>query len=242
MYEFQKNLQNDIVEKFEKSITQKGFAAYKEIFDLIESVKDSFYRSYKDETEKEASNSWRVWKGNLYELLIYKLIEFLCKDSDFGVMDESELNSQQDIQSQIELNYQGGSCLPDIDVLIYDKERRKIVVVFSCKTSFRDRISMVAYWAIKIHQKSSDIKYVFLTADNDNALSKKSKIDRKARLILEDTDGAFVMNDDVEEGDKIQHFNKLLDYLESLGIYKSKNIKGSAKGKKSARQAKKHSA
>jgi len=214
--DFKNDLKEKALKEFYDLFKKFGFNSFKKINLIINRFKEVYYKGYKGEAPGQ---SWRVWKGNLFEDLIYKLIGFYVENSNIDLAKETDLGKKdseimQKLRDQTLIKYTRGEILPDSDVILYNKQSLKVLAILSCKTSFRDRISMVGYWSLKLKEKS--IKYIFITLDEDEAFSTISSKRKKARLILEDTDGAFILNENVKEDSFIKNFSHFKSFLDNL--------------------------
>ncbi|MGB9608514.1 MAG: BsaWI family type II restriction enzyme, partial [bacterium] len=74
------------------------------------------------------------------------------------------------------------------------------------------------YWKLKLSQDqvTKDIKVFFITPDEDGTLKKRMPA-KKGRAIVEmDTDGGYVMSEEVEESEKVKKFDKFISDLRGL--------------------------
>lgn len=112
-----------------------------------------------------------------------------------------------------------GSHLPDVDLIIYQPESCKVLVVISSKITLRERIAQTGYWKIKLSDDklTKHIKVFFITPDEEGTLTTK-KPAKKGRAIVEiDTDGAYVMSESpVEESNKVKMFDNFVSDLRKL--------------------------
>ena len=134
---------------------------------------------------------------------------------------ESNLSEELgQIKRNLLIDYgQFGYHLPDVDIIIYDPETKKVIAVLSSKVTLRERIAQTGYWKIKLQNQglTKHIKVYFVTPDEDGTLTIKDPA-KKGRAIVEiDTDGSYVLSEtDIKESDKVKMFDKFIDDLKEL--------------------------
>lgn len=81
--------------------------------------------------------------------------------------------------------------LPDVDILLVEKETNAVRAIISCKTSLRERLTETAFWKREIEKiGNKKLKLIFITTDKDNEL----KIDTNRYILLHVIDCTFVTN------------------------------------------------
>jgi len=121
---------------------------------------------------------------------------------------------------ELKIIYEGNRTkLIDNDLIVYSKNKGKIVCVLSVKKSLRERAGQTAYWMMKKKEQRKDFKYIFVTPDVDNELLP----DRKWRVILaSEMDAVFVIGENKAhekykpDGNFYVGEDKLIDYVKSL--------------------------
>ncbi len=216
----------DLIKIYETKKVKYGSQAYRHISSVLKEAKE---QHEKDFTGEDHEQSWRAFKGKSLE----KLIEYIIMDEIRGLGLEiingntlektNESNLPEDI-AQIKRNLlidfgQFGYHLPDVDIIIYDPETKKVIAVISSKVTLRERIAQTGYWKIKLQNQelTKHIKVYFVTPDEDGTLTIK-KPTKKGRAIVEvDTDGSYVLSEaDIEESNKVKMFDKFIDDLKNL--------------------------
>ena len=214
----------DLIKIYETKKVKYGSQAYRHISSVLKEAKE---QHEKDFTGEDHEQSWRAFKGKSLE----KLIEYIIMDEIRGLEiingntleKTNESNLPEDI-AQIKRNLlidfgQFGYHLPDVDIIIYDPETKKVIAVISSKVTLRERIAQTGYWKIKLQNQelTKHIKVYFVTPDEDGTLTIK-KPTKKGRAIVEvDTDGSYVLSEaDIEESNKVKMFDKFIDDLKNL--------------------------
>jgi len=123
------------------------------------------------------------------------------------------------VRRNIVVFYDQYAIVPDADIVIYDKNSYKVIVVLSCKASLRERIAQAAYWKIKL--QSADVtKHILcylISSDKDSDFKNSGENISRNRIIVEfgELDGAYILRDIPESG-KIKHFNKIFRDLNDI--------------------------
>lgn len=109
--------------------------------------------------------------------------------------------------------------MPDVDLVIYEPRKRKIIAIVSTKIILRERIAQIRYWKLKLMQDevTKHVKVFFITPDEDKTLTSRNPA-KKGRAIVEvDTDGSYVMNEEtIEESDKVKTFDRFFEDLKRI--------------------------
>ena len=148
---------------------------------------NSFY-----DNSRSLDQAWKTCKGSLYEFAVFKFIEqIISKDPNLKsrfkvVMGDETLALHREqivIKNWCEI-------LPDVDIIIVEKEIDSVKVVISCKTSLRERLTETAFWKRELekNENTRDIKLAFVTTDKDNEL----KIDTNRYILLHVIDCTFI--------------------------------------------------
>jgi type II restriction enzyme len=221
----------DLMGLYEEKRRTYGIDVYKHISELFEEAKKMHHKDWlKHPTAmNDHEQSWRAWKGKNLEKLVLHMLKTEIESLGLRIIEGNKLertsgqNLPRDL-SQVKRNLlvdfgEFGSHLPDIDLVVYEPKTLRILAVISSKVTLRERIAQTGYWKIKLSRDevTKHIKVFFVTPDEDNTLSVK-KPAKKGRAIVEiDTDGSYVMSQNlVEETDKVKMFDKLIDDLKEL--------------------------
>ena len=229
----------DLLKLYKKKKLQYGGETFKHISELLREAKEFHKRDWaKSPTPKgDHDQSWRAFKGKNLEKLVIHIIEdqverLGLKIVSGNILERATGNKLPKELSQVKRNLlvdygEFGSHLPDVDIIIYDPPKSKVIAVISSKVTLRERIAQTGYWKIKLGQDeiTKHIKVFFITPDEDKTLSKREPI-KKGRAIVEvDTDGSYVMTEeDLVESDRVKKFDKFAKDLENL-IYAKKSGK-----------------
>lgn len=216
----------DLIKIYETKKEKYGAQAYRHISNVLKEAKG---QHKKDFTGNDHEQSWRAFKGKNLEKLIEYIITDEVRDLGLEVINGNTLERTNEsnlpenigqIKRNLLIDYgQFGYHLPDVDIIIYNPETKKVIAVISSKVTLRERIAQTGYWKIKLYNQSltKHIKVYFVTPDEDGTLSIKNPA-KKGRAIVEvDTDGSYVLSEtNIEESDKVKMFDKFIDDLKSL--------------------------
>ena len=125
---------------------------------------------------KSVDQAWKTYKGALYEYAVFKAIK--------QVIDNSRLRNSLKVlkgreiyiyRNQIAIR-NWNDILPDVDLLIVNKNNQLVKAIASCKTSLRERLTETAFWKRELERyaNTKNIKVMFITIDKDGELKNES--------------------------------------------------------------------
>lgn len=208
---------------------QYGSEAYKYISQLLEEVKELHRKDWLKRPTKRGDHeqSWRAFKGKNLEKIIQFIISEEVESMGLKVINGNSLERSNKlslelskIKRNLAIDYgEFGLHLPDVDIIIYDPKKFKVLVVISSKVTLRERIAQTGYWKLKLlkDEATKHIKVYFITPDEDGTLKYKSPA-KKGRAILEvDLDGSYILTkEDIEESNKVKLFEHFIEDLKRL--------------------------
>lgn len=140
---------------------------------------------------KDKNQSWRNIKG----LGLEKVLEYIITRHLEAL--SLELISVKKAKEQVEIDFgEYGLHLPDVDLLVYQPSRKRILAILSIKSSLRERATHTAYWRMKLRAQSNtkNIRVFLLTPNSDDDL-RSNRAPKKNRAVLEtDIDAIYVVN------------------------------------------------
>ncbi len=140
---------------------------------------------------KNVSQSWRNVKGLGLERVIEHILARQLEPLNL------DLISVDEARERVEIDFgEYGSHLPDVDLVVYQPSRNRILAILSIKSSLRERATQTAYWRLKLHAQSNtkNIRVFLLTPNSDDDLRSRRK-PKKNRAVLEtDIDAIYVVN------------------------------------------------
>ena len=140
---------------------------------------------------KNKSQSWRNVKGLGLEKVIEHILERQLEPLNLDLIPVKEA------REKVEIDFgEYGSHLPDVDLIVFQPSRNRILAILSVKTSLRERATQTAYWRLKLHAQSNtkNIRVFLLTPNSDDDL-RNDRMPKKNRAVLEtDIDAIYVVN------------------------------------------------
>lgn len=219
----------DLKDLYLKKKEQLRAETYKHISELLKEAKEIHKQDWlKHPTPSEDhEQSWRAFKGKNLEKLIQFIITEEVEDLGLKVVNGNKLERSVNlplelskVKRNLAINYgEFGLHLPDVDIIIYNPDNYKILVVISSKVTLRERIAQTGYWKFKLSQDEATrhIRVYFMTPDEDRTLTYK-KPTKKGRAIVEvDLDGSYVLTEEeIEESNKVKLFEHFIEDLKGL--------------------------
>jgi len=219
----------DLKELYLQKEEQYGVDTYRYVSQILKEAK-VFHK--KDWLKLHASGgdheqSWRAFKGKNLEKLIQFIITKEVEDLGLKVVNGNKLERSKKLPSELShvkrnlaVDYgEFGLHLPDVDIIIYNPNSYKVLVVISSKVTLRERIAQTGYWKLKLLQDEATkhIRVYFVTPDEDGTLTNK-KPTKKGRAIVEvDLDGSYILTkEEIEESNKVKLFKHFIEDLRGL--------------------------
>lgn len=217
--ELLKSLENEIVKIVTPRAVKKWASA--ETLPLWEKfLENDKMISELREIGKSIANSLRPFAGNRFatwvalvlsncfmeeKLPLVAVTKGKIKQSLVKLFKEKQLSEPEEVQE----------FKPDIDIVVARNDLDKVVpiVIISAKTTLAERVMQTISWQNHIQDRSDELKNLKLflvtaweTFDKNNA--------NKYRV--QQLDGVYVCNPDVQEFGKIKLFSKIIDDLKAL--------------------------
>ncbi|MCK4339321.1 MAG: hypothetical protein KAW92_13085 [Candidatus Cloacimonetes bacterium] len=199
-------------------------------YDFIGKIFKEIEERYKSEAEKRGKNpqqSWNSWSGKALQNLITELLKEHIISSEYKVnltsddaLRRKKLSKELDqVRRNIEVFYSKYSIVPDADIIVYSELDFKVICVFSCKASLRERVAQAAYWKIKLTQSdgTKNIFYYLVSTDKDKDFEiKKGELSRN-RIIVEEgeLDGAYILRE-IPESSRVKNFSNIFNDLNRI--------------------------
>ncbi len=217
----------DIISVYEnkKKIYKKD--TYKYISKLLKEIKEIHRQDALSRGITDTEQSWRAFKGKNLEKLIEHIIKDEIEKLNLSIINGNILehnkysdNNELDLlKRNLAIDYgEFGMHLPDVDIIIYEPNKSKIIAVLSVKVTLIERIAQTGYWKLKLMNSNitKDIKVFFITLDEDDIFSKKPA--KKGRAIVEvDTDGCYILTEnEFEKSSKVKLFSEFINDLKKL--------------------------
>lgn len=217
----------DIISVYENKKKIYKNDTYKYISKLLKEIKEMHIKDALNRGITDTEQSWRAFKGKNLE----KLIEYIIKDEieklnlsiiNGNILEHNKYSDNKELdllKRNLVIDYgEFGMHLPDVDIIIYEPNKIKIIAILSVKVTLRERIAQTGYWKLKLMNSNitKDIKVFFITLDEDETFAKKPA--KKGRAIVEvDTDGCYILTEnEFEKSDKVKLFSEFINDLKKL--------------------------
>lgn len=217
----------DIISIYENKKKIYKNETYKYISSLLKEIKEIHRQDALSRGITDTEQSWRAFKGKNLEKLIEHIIKGEIEKLNLSIINGNILehnkysdNNELDLlKRNLAIDYgEFGMHLPDVDIIIYEPNKSKIIAVLSVKVTLRERIAQTGYWKLKLMNSNitKDIKVFFITLDEDDIFSKKPA--KKGRAIVEvDTDGCYILTEnEFEKSSKVKLFSEFINDLKKL--------------------------
>jgi type II restriction enzyme len=219
----------DLKNLYNEKRKQYGPEAYKHISEILKEAK----KIHKEEWSRNPTpnhdheQSWRAFKGKNLERLIEYIITEEVEQLGLKVINGNILERTENLPEELSkvkrnlvIDYgEFGLHLPDVDIVIYDPNDSKVLVVISSKVTLRERIAQTGYWKLKLIQDevTKNIKVYFITPDEDGTLTKKKPAKKGRAIVEKDLDGSYIFTEEeIEESNKVKDFKYFIDDLKKL--------------------------
>jgi len=177
---------------------------------------------------KDVEQSWKAFKGNLLEEIIFNAIKEQIEELGFKIVKGNEIEKNEEsleeclckVKRSVLVDYgEFGMHLPDIDLIIYYPDNCQALAIISLKVTLRERIAQTGYWKLKLKSSpiTKDVKVFFITLDEDGDFRTKNPA-KKSRAIAEvDTDGVFLITSSYfEKSEKVKKIEEFLEIIREL--------------------------
>jgi len=207
----------------------EGEEAYKSVSQLLRDAKECHRQDFLiDKPEGDHEQSWRAFKGKNFEKLIQHIITASIEALGMKVLNGNQLERRsrnltqelRQVKQNLAIDYgEFGLYLPDVDIVVYNPQNRRVIALISSKVTLRERIAQTGYWKLKLleDENTAHIKVYFITPDEDGTLT-SAYLPKKGRAIVEmDLDGTYVLTEaDLDESDRVKLFEHFIEDFKQL--------------------------
>lgn len=213
-----------VVEKFrdKRKTTDSAVQAWKE-------VEREFLQQY---TGGDAGQAWKSVSGKAFEKIVHEIFRHLIqretppppleikqwKEIVKNPVVKRILSEHLWVRGEIREPYLAESQVDFVALALRDGSPHRVVAVYSCKTSLRERFQQDLFWAERL--RSRGIRFGFITLDQDGDFAEViqdgdiGKASKSAKMGIALYDRVYLF---VEEG-RIQHFAHILRPVDHLLI------------------------
>ncbi|MCR8501579.1 MAG: BsaWI family type II restriction enzyme [Candidatus Korarchaeota archaeon] len=178
-YRYKKDALDHLINCY-KDIVTKGFQGdYLQAVKCFESISETQIRRDLNQFYKNlrsADQAWKTYKGVLYEYAVFEAIKQVIDNSRLRNLLQVVRGHEVDAYRDQIVIRNWNDILPDVDLLIVDKNNQLVKAIASCKTSLRERLTETAFWKRELekHVNTKNIKIIFITIDKDYELRNES--------------------------------------------------------------------
>jgi hypothetical protein len=189
----------------------------------------------KSENQQNNSDaqSRRVTSGNEFEHKIFEYIQNEIKDNPNIVLLKPKTHvyppgSDRDYDfSCMQIMTPHGDIIGDTDIVVYDKTRKKPLILVSCKISLRERMSQsLFHWFLYKAEKDPEIKLFFVTKDPDLEFGSRENPRKWGVLAAHLGVYCYSQNPKTECWGTIFPFNNMIKDLKRMSRIKKKEKRG----------------
>ncbi len=171
----------------------------------------------------DAEQSWKSASGRAFESII--LQEFTAQLSGNTRLAATRWNSlpralKEPLSERLWIRgeLQSVTAESEVDITAYEVDAnqtpQRIIAVYSCKVSLRERFQQDLYWAERFRGRG--IRFCFITLDNDGVLTKASSqgelSSKQARMSIALYDRIYLFCEESE----IQHYRRVFRNIDRL--------------------------
>jgi hypothetical protein len=188
-------------------------------------LKEEYFTQCRQEKpQKDLEQSWKSVSGGAFEEIV--LQEFAAQ---LGGLRNLKAERWKDIPKELkeplsEKLWVRGEIYPvtaesNVDFVAYELDDgntpKRIVAVYSCKVSLRERFQQDLFWAERLRGRG--IRFCFITLDNDNTLTKAAKTGeltrKEAKMSVAVYDRIYLLCSETE----ILHYTRVFRAVSRLG-------------------------
>jgi hypothetical protein len=205
-----------LVERY-KQLREEGFAPTQAWAQLKSEYTAQF-------SSGDAAQSWKSASGNAFEEIVWQEFSAQCqglKDLRVARWHEIPDSLKEPLSERLWVRgeIQAVTTQSNVDFVAYETDAsnipRRIIAVYSCKVSLRERFQQDLFWAERLRGRG--IRFCFITLDNDGVLTKaaaRGKLTSKqARMSVAMYDRIYLFCEESE----IQHYTRVFRTVDRLG-------------------------
>ncbi len=188
-------------------------------------LKSEYITQFRKRTQSgDAPQSWKSASGKAFEDIVWQEFASQCqglKDLQVARWHEIPASLKEPLSERLWVRgeIQAVTTESNVDFVAYETDAsnipRRIIAVYSCKVSLRERFQQDLFWAERLRGRG--IRFCFITLDNDGVLTKaaaRGKLTSKqARMSVAMYDRIYLFC----EESKIQHYTRIFRTVDRLG-------------------------
>jgi hypothetical protein len=172
----------------------------------------------------DAAQSWKSASGNAFEEIVWQEFSAQCqglKDLQVARWHEIPASLKEPLSERLWVRgeIQAVTAESNVDFVAYETDAsnipRRIIAVYSCKVSLRERFQQDLFWAERLRGRG--IRFCFITLDNDGVLTKAAAegelTSKQASMSVAMYDRIYLFCDESE----IKHYTRIFRTVNRLG-------------------------
>jgi hypothetical protein len=209
-----------LVERY-KQLREEGFAPTRAWAQLNE----EYVSHFRQHTPSgDAEQSWKSASGKAFEDIVLQEFIAQCKGlENLQVVQWSAISDalKEPLSERLWVRgeIQSITAESNVDVVAYELDSgnvpKRIMAVYSCKVSLRERFQQDLFWAERLRGRG--IRFCFITLDNDNVLTKAATTgdlsSKQASLSVAVYDRIYLFRNESE----IRHYTRVFRAVDHLG-------------------------
>jgi len=172
----------------------------------------------------DAPQSWKSASGKAFEDIVWQEFTSQCqglKDLQVARWHEIPASLKEPLSERLWVRgeIQAVTAESNVDFVAYETDAsnipRRIIAVYSCKVSLRERFQQDLFWAERLRGRG--IRFCFITLDNDGVLTKAAA---RGKLTSKQASMSVAMYDRIYlfcNESEIQHYTRIFRTVDRLG-------------------------
>jgi len=188
-------------------------------------LKSEYIAQFRQRTPSgDAEQSWKSASGKAFEEIVWQEFSAQCqglKDLRVARWHEIPDSLKEPLSERLWVRgeIQAVTTESNVDFVAYETDAsnipRRIIAVYSCKVSLRERFQQDLFWAERLRGRG--IRFCFITLDNDGVLTEAAATgdltSKQARMSVAMYDRIYLFC----EESKIQHYTRIFRTVDRLG-------------------------
>ncbi len=166
------------------------------------------------EIGKSIANSMRPLAGNNFAIWVTKVLNKAFEDEKLPLSAATTGEAKKALNKAIdEFAKTNKSFKPDIDIVVVQLPKSAAVAIISAKTTLAERVMQTISWHNYLQTLPTEIQNVKLFLVTAWETFEKDNVNRER---VQQLDGVYVCNPNVQEYGKIKKFSNIIDDLKAL--------------------------
>jgi hypothetical protein len=190
-----------------------------------EQLKSEYTKQFRKRKQSgDAEQSWKSASGKAFEDIVWQEFTSQCqglKDLRVARWHEIPASLKEPLSERLWVRgeIQAVTAESNVDFVAYETDAsnipRRIIAVYSCKVSLRERFQQDLFWAERLRGRG--IRFCFITLDNDGVLTEAAATgdltSKQASMSVAMYDRIYLFCNESE----IQHYTRIFRTVDRLG-------------------------